>query len=105
VARVDDAETFRGLQKKLAQRPDDARSLREACVVLGRMGRVNEAAKLCRHALSIDGSDLAARRALARVYASGGAYQWSVNEWRQVLAMKPRDPEAQRAIRSLSGKI
>ncbi|HZS42093.1 MAG TPA: hypothetical protein VFF06_34930 [Polyangia bacterium] len=93
-------DNLRQFQDRLAKFPDDEPALRGACTSLARLGKVSEAAKLCRHALRLDPTDVAARRALAHSYALGGACQWAQNEWRQVLADRPGDPEARRELRA-----
>jgi len=87
-------------QRVLSHEPGNARALRGSCIALDRLGRRNEAADACRHALRISPNDLVARRTLARVYYLGGAYSWSAAEWRRVLAAQPKDREARAGLRA-----
>jgi Flp pilus assembly protein TadD len=87
-------------QRVLAHEPNNARALRGSCIALDRLGKRNEAADACRHALRITPNDLVARRTLARVYYLGGAYSWSAAEWRRVLAAQPKDREARAGLRA-----
>jgi tetratricopeptide (TPR) repeat protein len=87
-------------QRVLAHEPANARALRGSCIALDRLGRRNEAADACRHALRITPNDLVARRTLARVYYLGGAYSWSAAEWRRVLAAAPKDREARAGLKA-----
>jgi tetratricopeptide (TPR) repeat protein len=85
-------------QQTLAQNPDDVHALRGACVALGKLGRMNDGARVCRRALDRAPNDDETRRALATIYYNGGAYKWSAAEWRRVLAHSPRDSRARRAL-------
>ena len=87
-------------QRVLSHEPSNARALRGSCIALDRLGRRNEAADACRHALRITPNDLVARRTLARVYYLGGAYSWSAAEWRRVLAAAPKDREARAGLKA-----
>src|SRR5262249_23049863 len=87
-------------QRVLAHEPNNARALRGSCIALDRLGRRNEAADACRHALRITPNDLVARRTLARVDYLGRAYSLSAGEWRGVLAMAPKDREARAGLRA-----
>jgi predicted Zn-dependent protease len=81
------------------------RVLSAACVALDHLGRTNDAARTCRRALEQAPADRAARRSLARAYASGGAWAFAVAEWRQVLAQDPRDREARSGLASAQGHL
>jgi Flp pilus assembly protein TadD len=87
-------------QRVLAHEPSNQRALRGSCIALDRLGKRNEAADACRHALRLNPNDLVARRTLARVYYLGGAYSWSAAEWRRVLAAQPKDKEAKAGLRA-----
>ena len=87
-------------QRVLSHEPNNERALRGSCIALDRLGKRNEAADACRHALKINPSDLAARRTLARVYYLGGAYSWSAAEWKRVLAAAPKDREARAGLKA-----
>jgi hypothetical protein len=79
-------------------------ALRGACMSLDRLSRVNDAARVCRRALGFS-DDRDTRAVLARIYHSGGAYQWAANEWRRLLSQNPRDPEARRGLRLAKAKL
>jgi Flp pilus assembly protein TadD len=98
------AAALAAFQQTLAHDPDDVRSLRGACVSLGKLGRMNDAARVCRRALDRAPDDLETRRALATIYYNGGAYKWSATEWRRVLSQSPRDVRARRALRSAEAR-
>lgn len=85
-------------QQTLAQNANDVHALRGACVALGKLGRMNDAARVCRRALGRAPDDDETRRALATIYYNGGAYKWSAAEWRRVVAHSPRDSRARRAL-------
>lgn len=87
-------------QLVLTGSPDDVRGLRGACASLARLGRLDDAARVCRRALDRAPDDLEARRALATIYFDGGAYKWSAAEWRRVVDKSPRDARARRALRA-----
>jgi Flp pilus assembly protein TadD len=88
------------LQQILVHDPDDVRALRGACLSLARLGRLDDAARVCRRAIDRAPDDLEARRTLATIYYSGGAYKWSAAEWRHVVERAPRDAHARRALRA-----
>jgi hypothetical protein len=92
------ADELRRFEARLAQSPNDEAALRGACIANLQLGKVSDAARLCRHALRVDPTDVTARRALAHSYMLGGACRWSLNEWRQILADRPGDPEARREL-------
>ena len=92
------AAALAAYQQTLAQNPDDVHALRGACVALGKLGRMNDGARVCRHALDRAPDDVETRRALATIYYNGGAYKWSAAEWRRVVAHSPRDAHARRAL-------
>jgi hypothetical protein len=92
-------------QQQLRFEPDDVRALRGACLSLDQLGRRNDAARVCRRALTIEPTDVATRAALARIYYTGGAYQWSANEWRRVLAARPGDLIAKRGLRAAEERL
>jgi Flp pilus assembly protein TadD len=98
------AAALTAYQETLAQNPDDVHALRGACVALGKLGRVNDGARVCRHALDRAPDDLETRRALATLYYNGGAYKWSATEWRRVLAQSPHDARARRALRNAQAR-
>ena len=98
------AAALAAFQQTLAHDPNDVRALRGACVSLGKLGRVNDGARVCRHALELQPDDLETRRALATVYYNGGAYKWSATEWRRVLVQSPHDARARRALRSAEAR-
>ncbi|MDB4967355.1 MAG: hypothetical protein JWN44_3044 [Myxococcales bacterium] len=91
-------------QQVLARDNDDVRALRGACLSLGKLGRMNDAARVCRRALDRAPEDLETRRALAAIYYNGGAYKWSAAEWRQVVAKTPRDARARKALRAAEAR-
>jgi len=86
-------------QQQIARSPDDVRALRGACLSLADLGRLNEAARVCRRALDRAPDDLTTRRSLATIYYNGGAYKWSATEWRHVVAQDPKDQHAKKALR------
>jgi len=91
-------------QQVLARDNDDVRALRGACLSLAKLGRMNDAARVCRRALDRAPDDLETRRALATIYYNGGAYKWSAAEWRQVVAKAPRDGRARKALRAAEAR-
>jgi tetratricopeptide (TPR) repeat protein len=91
-------------QAIIAREPANTLALRGACLSLDRLGRVNDAARVCRRALGL-ADDRDTRAVLARIYHSGGAYQWAANEWRRLLSQNPRDPEARRGLRLAKAKL
>jgi tetratricopeptide (TPR) repeat protein len=98
------AAALAAYQQTLAINADDVHALRGACVALGKLGRVNDAARVCRHALERAPADLETRRALATVYYNGGAYKWSAAEWRRVVAQSPHDARARRALQKAEAR-
>jgi len=92
-------------QKLLVHQPNDVRALRGACTALHSLGRASDAARVCRRALSLAPEDLETRRALATIYFTGGAYQWSANEWRRILADHPNDPTARKGLRAAEARL
>lgn len=92
-------------QRVLQREPKNGRALRGACLALDHLGKKNHAARVCRHALMVDPKDVAARMALANIYYTGGAYQWSVNEWRRILAERPNDTQARRGLRLAQARL
>jgi tetratricopeptide (TPR) repeat protein len=98
------AAALAAFQRTLAQNPDDVRALRGACVALGKLGRMNDGARVCRRALDRAPDDVETRRALANIYYNGGAYKWSATEWRRVVAQSPRDAHARRALRNAEAR-
>ena len=98
------AAALAAFQQTLAHDPDDVRALRGACVSLGKLGRMNDAARVCRRALDRAPDDVETRRALATIYYNGGAYKWSATEWRRVVAHSPRDAHARRALRNAEAR-
>ncbi|HEY2746663.1 MAG TPA: tetratricopeptide repeat protein [Polyangia bacterium] len=98
------AAALAAFQQTLAQNPDAVRALRGACVALGKLGRVNDGARVCRRALDRAPDDVDTRRALATLYYDGGAYKWSATEWRRVVARAPRDAHARRALRAAEAR-
>ncbi len=98
------AAALAAFQQTLAQNPDDVRALRGACVALGKLGRVNDGARVCRRALDRAPADVETRRALANIYFAGGAYKWSASEWRRVVAQSPHDAHARRALRAAEAR-
>jgi tetratricopeptide (TPR) repeat protein len=99
------AAALAAYQQILSQSPSDTLALRGACLALDRLGRVNDAARVCRHALGIDPDDSTTRAVLARIYYKGGAYQWSANEWRLLLAQNPRDLTARRGLKLAKARL
>jgi len=99
------AAALAAYQQVLTQSPEDTLALRGACLALDRLGRVNDAARVCRHALGIDPDDSTTRAVLARIYYKGGAYQWSANEWRLLLAQNPRDLTARRGLKLAKARL
>lgn len=98
------AAALAAYQETLAQNPDDVHALRGACVALGKLGRVNDGARVCRRALDRAPDDVETRRALATLYYNGGAYKWSATEWRRVVAQSPRDAAARRSLRKAEAR-
>jgi len=98
------AAALAAFQQTLARDGNDVRALRGACVSLGKLGRINDGARVCRHALEISPDDLETRRALATLYYNGGAYKWSATEWRRVVARSPHDARARRALRNAEAR-
>jgi len=92
------AAALASYQQTLATNANDVHALRGACVALGRLGRVNEGAHVCRRALERSPNDVETHRALATIYYNGGAYKWSANEWRRVVQSSPHDAAARRAL-------
>lgn len=91
-------------QQTLAHDPDDVRALRGACIALGKLGRMNDGARVCRHGLERAPHDVETRRALATIYYNGGAYKWSATEWRRVVNEAPHDVAARRALRAAEAR-
>ena len=91
-------------QQVLTRDNDDVRALRGACLSLAKLGRMNDAARVCRRAIERAPEDLETRRALATIYYNGGAYKWSAAEWRQVVAKAPRDARARKALRAAEAR-
>ena len=87
-------------QQLLGRDADDVRALRGACLSLARLGRLDDAARVCRRAIDRAPDDLETRRALATIYYDGGAYKWSAAEWRRVVERAPHDAHARRALRA-----
>ena len=98
------AAALAAFQQTLARHPNDVRALRGACVSLGKLGRMNDAARVCRRALDRAPGDVETRRALATIYYEGGAYRWSATEWRRVVAQSPHDTRARRALRNAEAR-
>ena len=98
------AAALASFQATLSQNADDVRALRGACMALGKLGRVNDGARVCRRALDRAPDDVETRRALATLYYAGGAYKWSATEWRRVVAQAPRDAHARRALRAAEAR-
>jgi cytochrome c-type biogenesis protein CcmH/NrfG len=98
------AAALAAFQQTLAHDPDDIRSLRGACVALGKLGRMNDGARVCRRALERAPRDVETRRALATIYYNGGAYKWSATEWRRVVDVAPHDVAARRALRKAEAR-
>ena len=73
-------------------------------MALGKLGRVNDGARVCRRALDLAPDDVETRRALATLYYNGGAYKWSATEWRRVVAQSPRDVRARRALQKAQAR-
>lgn len=94
------AAALAAFQQALAQNADDVRALRGACTSLGKLGRLDDGARVCRRALDRAPDDVETRRALATIYFNGGAYKWSASEWRRVVAAHPHDAHARRALRA-----
>jgi len=92
------AAALAAYQQTLATDPNDVHALRGACVALGKLGRVNDGARVCRRALDRAPNDVETHRALATIYYNGGAYKWSANEWRRVVQAAPHDAGARRAL-------
>jgi tetratricopeptide (TPR) repeat protein len=99
------AAALREFQKQIAHNPRDTRALKDACTALKGLGRVNDAARVCRHALTLQPDDLETRSRLATIYYSGGAYQWAANEWRRVLAAQPDNTEARRGLQKAQARL
>ena len=91
-------------QQQIGRSVDDVRALRGACLAIADLGRLNEAARVCRRALDRDPEDLTTRRSLATIYYNGGAYKWSAAEWRQVVAQDPKDQHAKKALRAAEAR-
>jgi Flp pilus assembly protein TadD len=102
--RGQSAQALAAYQLIIEREPSNHLALRGACVALDRLGRVNDAARVCRRALGFS-DDRDTRAVLARIYHSGGAYQWAANEWRRLLAQNPKDPEARRGLRLAKAKL
>ena len=105
LARSQNAAALEHFQREIARNPKDARALRGACTALGRMGRVNEAARVCRHELNLQPDDVDTRAHLAAIYYQGGAYKWSANEWKHVLASRPHDPQALHGLKQAQARL
>jgi len=105
LARGQSAAALREFQREIARHPRDTRALKDACTALKGLGRVNDAARVCRHALAIEPDDLETRARLADIYYSGGAYQWAANEWRRVLASRPTDAQARRGLQRAQARL
>ena len=91
-------------QQQIGRSVDDVRALRGACLAIADLGRLNEAARVCRRALDRDPEDLTTRRSLATIYYNGGAYKWSAAEWRYVVAQDPKDQHAKKALRAAEAR-
>ena len=98
------AAALTAFQRTLAQNPDDVHALRGACIALGKLGRMNDGARVCRRALDRAPDDDETRRALATIYYNGGAYKWSASEWRRIVAHSPRDTHARRALQKAESR-
>lgn len=98
------AAALAAYQETIAKNPDDVHALRGACMALGKLGRVNDGARVCRRALDLAPDDVETRRALATLYYNGGAYKWSATEWRRVVAQSPRDVRARRALQKAQAR-
>jgi Flp pilus assembly protein TadD len=96
---------LKAFQREIAKNPKETRALKGACLALEKLGRVNDAARVCRHALSLAPGDVEIRARLASIYYSGGAYKWAANEWRQVLKVRPGDLEAKRGLRQAQARL
>jgi tetratricopeptide (TPR) repeat protein len=105
LAKHKTAAALREFQKQIAHNPRDLRALKDACTALKGLGRVNDAARVCRHALTLEPDDVETRAKLASIYYSGGAYQWAANEWRRVLAAQPGNPEARRGLQKAQARL
>lgn len=99
------AAALREFQKQIARNPRDTRALKDACTALKGLGRVNDAARVCRHALTLQPDDVETRAKLATIYYSGGAYQWAANEWRRVLAAQPENAEARKGLHKAQARL
>lgn len=91
-------------QQQIGRSLDDARALRGACLAIADLGRLNEAARVCRRALDVAPEDLTTRRSLATIYYNGGAYKWSATEWRHVVEQAPKDQHAKKALRAAEAR-
>ena len=91
-------------QQQIGRSLDDVRALRGACLAIADLGRLNEAARVCRRALDRAPEDLTTRRSLATIYYNGGAYKWSAAEWRHVVAQDPKDQHAKKALRAAEAR-
>ncbi|HEX4460627.1 MAG TPA: hypothetical protein VIA18_21760 [Polyangia bacterium] len=91
-------------QQQIGRSSDDVRALRGACLAIADLGRLNEAARVCRRALDRDPDDLTTRRSLATIYYNGGAYKWAATEWRYVVAQDPKDQHAKKALRAAEAR-
>jgi tetratricopeptide (TPR) repeat protein len=98
------ALALRRFQQQIGRSLDDVRALRGACLAIADLGRLNEAARVCRRALDCAPEDLTTRRSLATIYYNGGAYKWSAAEWRQVVAQDPKDQHAKKALRAAEAR-
>jgi Flp pilus assembly protein TadD len=98
------AQALSRFQQAITRDADDVRALRGACVSLSQLGRLNDAARVCRRALERAPGDVETRRTLATIYYSGGAYKWSASEWRRVVEQAPHDVRARRALRDAEAR-
>ena len=105
LAQGQTGQALKQFQIAIKKDPRDVRALEGACEAEQRLGRVNEAARVCRHALALAPEDVGLRARLATIYYSGGAYQWSANEWRIVLSAHPHDAQAKKGLREAQARL
>jgi hypothetical protein len=105
LAKGQNAAALAEFQREIKANHKDIRALRGACTALGRQGRVNDAARVCRRALSLQPNDVETRAQLASLYYHGGAYKWSANEWKRVLALRPTDANAKRGLKLAQARL